>query len=52
MNEIELMRSIAGLEGVDEGFLGVTDDRRVVSDRLVLFEIFCCIVPRLVDIDV
>jgi len=52
VNEIELVRSVTTLERIDERLFGVTDDRDVVSDRLSLFEGFCCFIPGFVDVDV
>ncbi len=51
-NEIELVRLVSTFERIDERFFGVTDDRGVVSDRLSLFEGFCCFLPGSVDVDV
>ncbi len=52
MNEVELVRSVTILERIDKRVLGITDDRRVVSDRLGLLESRCCFIPRIVEIDV
>jgi len=51
VNEIELVRSVSTFERIDKR-LFVTDDRGVVSDRLSLFEGFCCFIPGFVDVDV
>jgi len=52
VNEIELVRSVSTFERIDKRLFGVTDDCGVVSDRLSLFEGFCCFIPGFVGVDV
>ncbi len=46
VNKVKLVRSVTILERIDERVLGVTDDRRVVSDRPGLLESRCCLIPE------
>ncbi len=52
VDQIRLVAAVVGGERLDESLFGVTDDRRVVSDRLGFIEGGGGVVPRVVDRDV